>query len=72
MTRCDKSWMKCRNTCGVSVYDASELIPWIRTFICRITEIHISNEKLEEQFLEDIKAMYALYGLEDGENHDIQ
>ena len=54
------------------VYDASELIPWIRTFICRITEIHISNEKLEEQFLEDIKAMYALYGLEDGENHDIQ
>lgn len=54
------------------VYEASELIPWIRTFICRITEIHISNEKLEEQFLEDIKAMYALYGLEDGENHDIQ
>ena len=54
------------------VYDASELIPWIRTFICRITEIHISNEKLEEQFLEDIKAMYALYGLEDGENQDIQ
>jgi len=54
------------------VYDASELIPWIRTFICRITEIHISNEKLEEQFLEDIKVMYALYGLEDGENHDIQ
>lgn len=54
------------------VYDASELIPWIRTFICRITEIHISNEKLEKQFLEDIKAMYALYGLEDGENHDIQ
>lgn len=54
------------------VYDASELIPWIRTFICRITEIHISNEKLEKQFREDIKAMYALYGLEDGENHDIQ
>lgn len=54
------------------VYDASELIPWIRTFICRITEIHISNEKLEKQFQEDIKAMYALYGLEDGENHDIQ
>ena len=54
------------------VYDASELIPWIRTFICRITEIHISNEKLEKQFKEELKAMYALYGLEDGENHDIQ
>lgn len=57
---------------SADVYDASELIPWIRTFICRITEIHISNEKLEKQFREDIKAMYALYGLEDGENHDIQ
>lgn len=57
---------------SADVYDASELIPWIRTFICRITEIYISNEKLEKQFREDIKAMYALYGLEDGENHDIQ
>ena len=54
------------------VYDASELIPWIRTFICRITEIHISNEKLEEKFREDMYAMYALYGLEDGDEHDIQ
>lgn len=57
---------------SADVYDASELIPWIRTFIFRITEIYISNEKLEKQFREDIKAMYALYGLEDGENHDIQ
>ena len=54
------------------VYDASELIPWIRTFICRITEIHISNEKLEEKFRDDMNAMYALYGLEDGDEHDIQ
>lgn len=54
------------------VFDASELIPWIRTFICRITQISCSNQKLEEQFREDIQAMYALYGLEDGENDDIQ
>ena len=62
------------NTCrfAADVYDASELIPWIRTFICRITEIHISNEKLEEKFREDMHAMYALYGLEDGDEHDIQ
>ena len=32
------------------VYDASELIPWIRTFICRITDISISNKFLEIQF----------------------
>ncbi|WP_394266024.1 helix-turn-helix transcriptional regulator [Anaerotignum sp.] len=54
------------------VYDSSELIPWIRTFLCRITELHFSNEKLEKQFREDIEDMYALYGLEDGENDDIQ
>lgn len=54
------------------VYDSSELIPWIRTFLCRITEIHISNRKLEDQFRKDINMMYALYGLEDGEAHDIQ
>lgn len=49
------------------VYDASELIPWIRTFICRITDISISNKVLETQFKEDLQAMYEMYGLE-GEN----
>ena len=55
----------CRFT--ADVYDASEMVPWIRTFICRIVSISISNKELEEQFKEDIKAMYALYGLEGGE-----
>ena len=50
------------------VFDANELIPWIRTFICRITEISFSNKQLEAQFEQDLKAMYALYGLEGGEN----
>ena len=49
------------------VYDASELIPWIRTFLCRITEIHFSNEALEKQFRNDIKKMYRIYGMEGGE-----
>ncbi len=53
------------------VYDASEMIPWIRTFLCRITEIHFSEPQLEEQFREDIRQMYRLYGLEDGEKDDI-
>ena len=48
---------------SADVYDASELVPWIRTFICRITELHISDKLLEARFLEDIKAMYRLYGL---------
>ena len=49
------------------VYDASELIPWIRTFICRITDISISNKVLETQFKEDLQAMYEMYGLKEEE-----
>lgn len=49
------------------VFDASELVPWIRTFICRITDISFSNKKLEEQFKNDIRQMYAIYGLEGGD-----
>ncbi len=45
------------------VYDASELIPWIRTFICRIVSVRFSNEALEERFRADLEAMYRMYGL---------
>ena len=51
------------------VYDASELVPWIRTFICRITHFECSDKTLEEQFNTDIRQMYALYGLEGGEDN---
>ncbi len=49
---------------SADVYDASELIPWIRTFICRITDISISNRTLEIQFKEDLRTMYEMYGLD--------
>ena len=52
---------------SADVFDTSELIPWIRTFICRITEIHFSHKKTENQFNEDIEAMYEMYGLEGGD-----
>ena len=52
---------------SAEVYDASELVPWIRTFICRITNLQCSNKELETQFMADLKAMYALYNLEGGE-----
>ncbi len=45
------------------VYDTSEMIPWIRTFICRICELDFSNKTLEKQFLDDIKEMYRMYGI---------
>lgn len=53
---------------SADVFDSSELVPWIRTFICRITDISFSNKQLEEQFKEDIQEMYALYGLKGGGN----
>ena len=52
---------------SADVYDASELLPWIRTYLCRITELHISNPVLDERFRRDLHTMYALYGLEGGE-----
>jgi len=45
------------------VYDTSELIPWIRTFICRIKKLMFSNRALEKQFREDLDAMYQIYGI---------
>lgn len=45
------------------VYDASEMIPWIRTFICRITSLHFSNYTLEKQFKRDMEEMYRMYGV---------
>lgn len=63
--RCGKVEHSNHNTSTfyADVYDSSELIPWIRTFICRITELHFSNEALEKQFKNDIKRMYEMYGL---------
>lgn len=49
------------------VYDTSEMIPWIRTFICRITELHFSNRTMENQFKHDIEEMYRMYGLSEVE-----
>ena len=45
------------------VYDVSEMVPWIRTFICRITEMHFTNRTLENQFKSDLETMYKIYGI---------
>ena len=48
---------------SADVYDAGEMIPWIRTFICRIVQMNFSNRTLENQFKRDLEAMYRLYGI---------
>ena len=54
------------------VYDPTEMIPWIRTFICRITDIHISPYEVEKRFKRDIEQMYDIYGIRREESNDIQ
>lgn len=49
------------------VYDASEMIPWVRTFICRITELRFSNRTLENRFKSDLEEMYRMYGITEAE-----
>ncbi len=48
---------------SAEVYDASELHPWIRTFICRITDYRCSNQTLETRFKRDLAQMYRMYGI---------
>ena len=47
------------------VYDTSEMVPWIRTFICRIVKMNFSNRTLENKFKEDLDEMYKMYGIEE-------
>lgn len=37
------------------------MLPWVRTFIMRITELHISNKELEEHFWNDVREMKNNY-----------
>ena len=46
---------------SADVYDSSEMIPWIRTFICRIVKMNFSNRSVENQFKKDLEAMYWMY-----------
>ncbi len=48
---------------SADVYDALELIPWIRTFIGRIEDFQCSNAAVERQFHEDLQEMKRMYAL---------
>lgn len=52
------------------VFDTNEMLPWIRTFISRITRLEFSNRTAENIFKEDIREMYRMYGV--GDDCDIQ
>ncbi|MBO5660684.1 MAG: WYL domain-containing protein [Bacteroidaceae bacterium] len=52
------------NTCKyiVDTYDASELIPWLRTFIGRIERLECSDATVVKRFYQDLDRVYAMYG----------
>lgn len=56
----------CRFT--ADVYDASEMLPWIRTFIGRIADLKCSSQFVVEMFYEDLQRMEAMYG---GDDHAV-
>ena len=46
---------------SAAVYDARELLPWIRTFIGRITDFNCSNKEVQRIFFDDIEQTAAFY-----------
>lgn len=63
--RCGRVTRLSPDTCRfeAEVYDANELFPFIRSFICRITEISFPTPALKARFMADLEEMYRLYGV---------
>ena len=47
------------------IYDASEMLPWLRTFIGRIVNLQCSNDFVLKTFYEDLDRLNAMYGGDD-------
>lgn len=52
---------------SADVFDTNEMLPWIRSFLSRITSMRFSNRSAENKFKADLQAMYDLYGIGGGE-----
>ena len=52
----------------VDVYDPQEIIPWVRTFICRITFFDCTDKYIVRRFYGDIRKMNRMYL---GEEEDV-
>ena len=47
---------------AADVHDASEMLPWLRTFTGRIESLSCSNPEVAERFYADLEAMARMYG----------
>ncbi len=52
------------------VYDSSEMLPWLRTFIGRILRLDFSNPRVRRIWQDDMWALVRAYGKED--DHAVQ
>ena len=50
---------------AADVYDANEMLPWLRTFIGRIKSLTCTKRSVTETFYSDLAAMQAMYGGDD-------
>lgn len=50
---------------SADVYDAVEMLPWLRTFIGRIIKLECSNQSVVDTFYADLDAMIRMYGGDD-------
>ena len=46
---------------SADVYDASEMLPWLRTFIGRILDLRCSSRYVQDRFYHDLDAVQAMY-----------
>ena len=49
------------------VYDSSEMLPWLRTFIGRILRLEFSNPRVRRTWQDDMRALARAYGEEGGD-----
>ena len=52
---------------SIDVYDAMEMVPWIRTLIGRIESLSCTNPEVTRVFREDMQTLYEMYGVEGGD-----
>lgn len=48
---------------SADVFDSNELIPWMTTWVVRITSISFSEAEVEERFRENIHKLYEIYSV---------
>ncbi len=46
---------------SIDVLDSQELIPWMRSFFCRLSDVCFSNREVEDKFFGDFDAMRSMY-----------